>query len=348
MKAIVSLERASRDDRMEGKVRIGICKRVTAFHTKRVLASPFLPIAVVILVLGCSGDNRVCPDISPGPTPGAMVLVPAGIFTMGEGVAFCGESQHQVTLTHSFYLGKYEVTNQEYRDALQWAYTENPPLVVVFPSGVYDNTDGSRVELVNFESDSCCISFRADTFAVRSGKENYPMVEVSWYGAAAYCDWLSMMQGLTRAYSHSTWQCNGGSPYTAQGYRLPTDAEWEYAARYNDGRIYPWGNETPDCSRANTHGCVGRTTPVGSYPAAPASLGLCDMVGNVWEWCNDWWTCDLGMEATTDPTGLSNGSRRTLRGGSWRNDGDNLRCALRLGSPLSGGYVMGFRIVRSQ
>lgn len=184
------------------------------------------------------------------------------------------------------------------------------------------------------------------------GKENYPMVEVSWFGAAAYCDWRSLIEGLPRAYDHTTWACNGGDPYGAAGYRLPTDAEWEYAARWDDERIYPWGDEAPDCSRANYYAdgyCVGSSSPVGSYAAAPATLGLHDMAGNVWEWCNDWHVCDVGTAPVSDPTGPTSGSLRVLRGGSWTLEDYYLRCAGRFNDEgLSAYSFHGFRCARSQ
>ena len=97
---------------------------------------------------------------------------------------------------------------------------------------------------------------------------------------------------------------------------MPTDAEWEYAAQWDDERIYPWGDEDPDCSCANFYTgtyCVYWTTPVGSYPDAPEVLGLSDMAGNLFEWCNDWWVCNLGTSPETDPTGPGSGSRRVTR-----------------------------------
>ena len=138
-----------------------------------------------------------------------------------------------------------------------------------------------------------------------------------------------MQEGLARAYDHSTWLCNDGDPYTASGYRLPTDAEWEFAAQYDDERIYPWGNESPDCNRAYYWDCVEefgpRFTEVGGYPAAPAELGLYDIAGNVAEFCNDWArrysVCNLGTNSETNPVGPDSGEQRVLRSG--------LRCAHR-------------------
>ena len=295
--------------------------------------------------------------------PVPMVLVPAGTFTMGDGAANCGADERVVTLTNDYYLGQHEVTNSEYRDALQWAYDQGH--VTATSSTVQDNLDGSTVQLVDLNSQYGEITFSGGIFSLRESPSSYaqsaypggydpadhPVKEVSWYGAVAYCDWLSLQAGYTRAYDHSDWSCNGGDPYGASGYRLPTDAEWEFAAQYNDERIYPWGSETPDCSRANNYQggyCVGWTSPVGNYPAAPVVLGLYDMAGNVWEWCNDWHTCGLGTSPETDPTGPGTGSSRVLRGGGWNNGASRLRCAARYyGNPSNAGSYGGFRCARS-
>ncbi len=283
-----------------------------------------------------------------------MVAVPAGQFTMGDGLASCGTQQHQVTLTRGFRLGKGEVTNQEYLAALQWAYDRE--YVIATSSLVQDNLDGSSEELVHLDRPGCELAFRNGTFSLRDAgrglNPDHPVKEVTWYGAARYCDWLSLEAGLPRAYEHTgTWSCNGGDPYGAAGYRLPTDAEWEYAAQWDDERIYPWGSEGPDCSRANFHPssyCVGWTSAVGEHPAAPAALGLLDMAGNVWEWCGDWHVCDLGTTPVTNPPGPSSGAFRVLRGGSWGNYSFYLRCAYRYSfNPGDSSDAIGFRIAKT-
>jgi formylglycine-generating enzyme required for sulfatase activity len=303
---------------------------------------------------------------------GTTVLVLAGVFIMGDGVAFCGVDEREVTLTRDFYLGRTEVTNQEYLEAVQWAYDNG--YVTADTTTVRDNLDGSTVELLDLNDSLYCeIQFDgAGTFYLRESPSSsaqsayplgydpsdHPVVQVTWYGAARYCDWLSLQASLPRAYEHSgDWSCNGGDPYGASGYRLPTDAEWEYAAQYDDERDHPWGNENPDCSRANFNDyysggdyCVGWTSPVGSYPGAPSigGEGLYDMAGNVWEWCNDWQTCYLGTSPDTDPAGPGSGSQRVVRGGSWSYTIWDLRCAHRDSSDPRNKYShVGFRITRT-
>ena len=300
-------------------------------------------------------------EVVPVPVP-AMVLVPSGTFIMGDGVAWCGVDERQVTLTRDFWLGQYEVTNQEYLDLLRWAYDRG--YVTADSSSVRDNLDGSTEELVDLDDEHCelvfsngIFSLREVDYALRAYPEGYdpadhPMKEVTWYGAASYCDWLSLSESLGRAYDHSTWLCGGGDPYTAEGYRLPTEAEWEYAAQWNDERIYPWGNRLPQkCLHANYHECIGWTSPVGSFPAGVQpnlSKPIYDLTGNLWEWANDWFECSLGTDPVIDPIGPMSGTGKPMRGGDWNVDVTWLRLSERYGpSPPGSDSILGFRVARS-
>ena len=296
----------------------------------------------------------------------AYVLVPAGNYRMGDGIAYCGEDEREVTLTRDFWLGQYEVTNQEYLDVLSWAYDRR--YVDATSSSVRDNFDGSTEELVDLDDVDCEIAFSGGVFSLREtevGLEAYPagydpayhpMKEVTWYGAVAYCDWLSLREGLDRAYDHSTWVCGGGDPYSAEGYRLPTDAEWEYAAQWDDERIYPWGEVgfgIPTCALANhAPSCVGWTSPVGSYPAGAQSnlsAPIYDLAGNVGEWASDWFECGLGTSPETDPPGAGSGYTRVARRGSWNlSQQQAARASYRYGlSPVISNDTIGFRPARS-
>ena len=285
-----------------------------------------------------------------------MVLVPAGTFIMGQdGVA---EPEHQVTLTRDFNIGTCEITNQQYVDALQWAFDQG------HVSATAGSVQAYGEELLDLDAVYCEIAFTDGTFAITESESSYaqnaypdgydpashPVKEVTWYGAACYCDWRSQIAGLQPFYLGEWTQTEEHNPYTAPGFRLPTEAEWEYAARYNDGRIYPWGNLLPDCNTANFRPgsyCIGWTTPVGSYPLGISELGLYDMAGNIREWCGDWYYIYSG-EAQIDPLGHPSPTNGIWRGGSFYNEADDLRSAYRGISYMTySNYRMGFRVCRT-
>jgi formylglycine-generating enzyme required for sulfatase activity len=265
-----------------------------------------------------------------------LVEVPAGSFTMGaEGYA---TPLHEVTLTRDYWLGRTEVTNAELRDALQHAYDAgfvtvsgdwvrgwDRNLVRVGLSGQY------TMHELRFDAGSGQFQVVPGTGVYANwgpGFEPYdaeasPANYMTWYGAAAVCDFLSLMEGLEPYYWGNWNQTPEHNPYTAEGYRLPTEAEWEHAARWPDSRLRPWGTGI-HCGHANTRWsgsyCTGWTRAVGTHPAGDSELGLADLVGNINEWLGDW-SAAYPATAVVDPLGPPEGTHKILRGGSWTAQG---------------------------
>ncbi len=287
-------------------------------------------------------------------TYGQLVQIPSGIFTMGsppdEPGRWIVENLHTVTLTTPFLMMSTEVTNQQYTELAQWAYDQGR--CTATSASVRDALDGSTEILLDLDDPICEISFAGGRFTVDAGREHHPVIGVHWYGAVAYCDWLSLQAGLSRAYSHDNWQCGGGDPYSAQGYRLPTEAEWEFACRAGSVTAFANGEITnTDCSDLllNEIGWYCGFIGVGTHPVAEKisnSWGLYDMHGNLWEWCNDWFAGFEGDE--TDPVGPASGDHRVIRGGSWQFNAQLCRSATRgYYGPGDNHEVVGLRPVRS-
>jgi formylglycine-generating enzyme required for sulfatase activity len=255
-------------------------------------------------------------DGSKGPQ---MVWIAAGSFQMGDiqGGGYDEKPVHRVSITQDFAMGRYEVTVGEFRQ--------------------FVNATGYRTDA---EKKGSCYSWKQGWKNIKganwrspgfSQNDNHPVVCVSWNDAMAYAKWLSQQTG--------------------KQYSLPSEAQWEYAARAGTETKYWWGNNIGK-NRANCNGCGSRwdkksTAPVGSF--APNSFGLYDTVGNVWEWCADPWHNNY-KGAPTDGQVWSGGdeSYRVLRGGSWNNLPRSARTAFRnWDSSDVRNDIFGFRVVSS-
>ena len=240
-----------------------------------------------------------------------LVRIPAGEFLMGsdkskDEQAFADEQpQHRLHVSE-FYIGKYPVTNAQYAAFVKATKRKVPQ---------------------HWKNDK-----------IPSGKDDHPVVYATWYGALAFCEWLSQETG--------------------ENFRLPTEAEWEKAARGTDGRIYPWGNERPTAKLCNFGNSVGGTTPVGQHsPQGNSRYGCADMAGNVWEWTQSLWEKGPGKPDFGYPYDPGDGRddleadsevRRVLRGGAFSHEARFVRCASRpWGLPDLRFRSHGFRVVAS-
>jgi len=277
--------------------------------------------------------TKVAPTATPMPTPEEvkpivpeMVLVEVGSFQMGSTDGAPNEQPvHTVHITRPFYIAKYAATFEEY-------------------DRFCDDTIG-----MNKPDDNGW------------GRGTRPVFGVSWVDAMKYCNWLSGKEGLTPCYDvkGKLTECD----FSTNGYRLPTEAEWEYAARggqKSQGYTYA-GSDNPDNVAWYRSNSDGQPHPVGQKQ--PNELGLYDMSGNAFEWCWDLYGEDYyASSPSNDPTGPSSASEgaytgfglleRVRRGGSFRESSDCLRVAYRsadlMSGPIQGVGINGFRLVRTK
>ena len=263
-----------------------------------------------------------CTLIQSKSVPEGFAYVKGGAFTMGDvyEAEWPGKSPaHQVTLKYNYMIGKCEVTFEQ--------------------------------------SDLFCDDMdRLKPWDAGWGRDQKPVINVDWWGAIAYCNWLSIREGLPVAYRLKDEAAEGhlldkdGEITTditkVVGYRLPTEAEWEYAARggkHNSPFIYSGSDDVNEVAwYMDNSGSV--TRQVGHK--TPNRLGIHDMSGNVWEWCTDRWY-DYSEVSRTNPY-ISSGSYRVIRGGSACNIAGALRVTIRFWEiPSTSGSYTGFRIART-
>jgi formylglycine-generating enzyme required for sulfatase activity len=270
----------------------------------------------------------------------AFARIPAGPFTMGRTSGDTDFDAPPVTVTVSeFYLARQATTKALWDRVRTWGLENG---YADLPTGAGKGAD-------------------------------HPVQEVSWWAAVKWCNARSEMEGFRPVYRVAgevmrTGETEPVADWSANGYRLPTEAEWEKAARGGvAGKRYPWGTDTISHAEANYFGestdsfgnqSVGAehhpdyadgifpyTSPVGSF--APNGYGLHDMAGNVAEWCWDWFGADIYTEGAVDPVGASSGSSRALRGGGWWSYPVGVRCSFRNNlAPSASSDELGFRPAR--
>jgi len=278
-----------------------------------------------------------------------MIYIQGGIVLMGSPGTEPGRNedegpQHWVTLS-PYYLGREPVTVRQFAD---FVTATNYRTEAETLGGGYIWSGVAWEQRVD-------ANWRNPYFLQA---ENQPVVLVSWLDAVQYCNWRSRNEGMNQAYQitrNSSGDIEVNWNRGANGYRLPTEAEWEYACRAGTTTPFSTGINITT-SQANFDGRFpynqnergtyrGKTTPVGGFPPNP--WGFYDMHGNIWEWCWDWYA-PYGSTAQWDPSGGDSGRLRVRRGGSWGREGSDLRSARRSsGEPSYRGNFIGFRIARS-
>jgi formylglycine-generating enzyme required for sulfatase activity len=235
-----------------------------------------------------------------------MVFVPAGSFLRGCAAAddSCFDNEQPAHSIHlaPFWLDRTEVTVAQFRRCVAAGACTDAGLGEHAGSRTTSVVPGKGHNTTHFDppAPSSTCNYTAQ------GREDHPINCVSWDQARSFCAWA--------------------------GKRLPTEAEWEKAARGVDERIYPWGNAPPSCSHVVMAGGCGKggTAPVGSRPGGASPVGALDMSGNVTEWVSDWYGVDYYADSPVrDPGGPPTGSFRVVRGGTWRNSVEGKLNALR-------------------
>jgi formylglycine-generating enzyme required for sulfatase activity len=217
-----------------------------------------------------------------------------------------------------FIMGKEEIIGPD----------DSPRHKVYLDTYWIDQTDVTNAMFAKcVQAGSCTFNIEHAPTEIHYGKPDYanhPVVYVTWYQAVDYCRWA--------------------------GRRLPTEAEWEKAARGTDGRPFPWGKKPVDSRLANYNDLINDTTPVGSYPSGASPYGLLDMAGNVRQWVADWFDALFYRNSPLqNPLGPGLGEKRVLRGGSFKDPANGVRVTVRFAHvPGSAGMNRGFRCASSQ
>ncbi len=276
------------------------------------MADPTVPVRTRIEagnVLGDLGDPR----FEGRPIAGVEVIEPP-LVTVPEGPFLMGILEGEADELRQRYGG----------DARYWQ-RQTPQREVHLPNfeiGVYPVTNAEYQCFVRATAHRPPRHWQGESYP--PGRANHPVVYVSWHDAVAYCRWLSEVTG--------------------KAYRLPSEAEWEKAARGSDGRGWPWGDEWREEFANTWESGIGHTTPVGIYPQGKSWYHCLDMAGNVWEWMDDWFQAYPGNRFPDEDYGET---YKVLRGGSWYYDLGDARCTYRYGYlPLYGNGYRGFRVSR--
>lgn len=310
-------------------------------------------VVLAVLLIGCTGATGPVPTVNVDAGGGAWRDANFGLATVLEAGSTAqfdmGSSDGQddekptrtVSLSVPYSMSTREITNAQYAAVLNKALEEE--LITVADGGAVQNAAGEKKSLLDLQAEYCRISYADGTFTADSGFESHPVTEVTWFGAAAFAAFLNTLEEQAQTYDFTDWSVNA----TAAGYRLPTEAEWEYAARGGaDGSAtaYAGSDTVADVAWYSENA----TAPQEVGGKSENELKLFDMSGNVWEWVGDWYKNDYYADGVnTDPVGPDTGTLRVLRGGSAFDVAASVRIANRgSAAPNASDVHLGFRLVK--
>jgi formylglycine-generating enzyme required for sulfatase activity len=262
---------------------------------------------LLIAFIGCipGSDTKAIPEVEM-----VSILLPGKTvkFSIGSNNEVDEKPAHEVIFTIPYAISKYEVSNKLFRLVINWALDKKyatlfdgdvwDPAKTFKYTGIKNLSEGTQdgLEIVNQKLEVKLVEDIRKSILIPA--DDFPVHGVTWYGACAFCNFISLMRGLEPVYNLSTWECD----WNMNGYRLPTEAEWTYAAKADKHYRYAWGNELHKTSctfRESPKYFSNGLTPVGFYDGTrkygittfdnASPLGIYDLTGNVWEWCWDWY-----------------------------------------------------------
>ena len=274
----------------------------------------FFSVAFLLLTAACNVATPQPEIKTPDSNGNPMVFVSAGEFMMG------GNPSDAVDVCIKFNLSC----------PLEWFKNEEPIHQVYLDAFWIDQTEVTNVMYSKCVQDGKCNpptstkSYTRADYYDNSQFDNYPVIFISWHDADTYCSWADR--------------------------RLPTEAEWEKAARGTDARAYPWGNDPPNTDLLNYKHAFEDTTVIGQFPKGASPYGALDMAGNVWEWTADWYgETYYAVSPESNPPGPESGTMRVMRGGAFGSQVHNVRSTFRFVSDPAETYAwVGFRCARDE